>query len=382
MNGFVRKGVHKMKTIFMTGFPGFLAEQLTEQLLQDAGEQIKHFYFLVLPKEKERAEQVLQTLTYHQKVKHDQVTLVLGDITKENLAIEHSLYTQLITEVTHVFHLAAIYDLAVPENIAELVNVKGTDHVNQFIKQIKTLQRYIYFSTAYVSGKREGIIYEHELDEGQSFRNHYERTKFLAEKLVQDIKQYVPTTIIRPGVVKGHSITGETIKFDGLYFLLNFYDRLRYLPVIPRLKDGSGYPEGNFVPSDYVIKGSTYLSLNPVGEGKTYHLTDPNPYDMGELQEILLKEFLGRKPKGTIPVTLAKLPLTSKTIRNWLRVEKEAMDYFTYHSIYDAREAKKDLESAGIYCPDLKDTVSSMVHFYRKYKDDPTKHLPIFFSKN
>lgn len=378
----MRKGVHKMKTIFMTGFPGFLAEQLTEQLLQDYGEQISHFYFLVLRQEKERAEQTLQQLTYHKKINREQISIVLGDITKQDLGVEQTTFTKLLNEVTHVFHLAAIYDLAVPEEIAELVNVKGTNYVNQFVTQIKTLERYIYFSTAYVSGKREGIIYEHELDEGQSFRNHYERTKFSAEKLVQEIKENVPTTIIRPGVVKGHSITGETIKFDGLYFLLNFYDRLRYLPFIPYLKDGDAYPQGNFVPSDYVIKGTTYLALNPVGEGKTYHLTDPNPYNMGELQEFLLKEFLGRKPKGTIPITLAKLPLSCTIIRNWLRVEKEAMDYFTYHSIYNASEAKKDLESAGIYCPDLKDTVSSMVQFYRKYKDDQTKHLPIFFTKN
>ncbi len=367
-----------MKTIFMTGFPGFLAEQLTKQLLHDAGDEINHFYFLVLPKEKGRAEQSLKKLFNQHHLKRERATIIFGDITKNDLAIDETTLAKLMDEVTHVFHLAAIYDLAVPEDVAELVNVKGTDHVNQFVKRLNRLKRYVYFSTAYVSGKREGIIYEHELDEGQSFRNHYERTKFDAEILVQQMKADVPTTIIRPGIVIGNSVTGETIKFDGLYFLLNFYDRLRYLPFIPYLKDGDAYPQGNFVPSDYVIKGTAYLSLHPVGEGKTYHLTDPDPYDMGEIQEMVMKEFLGRRPKGTVPITLAKLLLKCHKIRNWLRVEEEAMDYFTYHSVYDASQVKTDLEGSGISCPDLKETLVPVVRFYRKYKDDSTKHLPIF----
>lgn len=374
-------GDDAMQTIFMTGFPGFLAQQLTAQIMTEQRENIQHLYFLVLPQEKAKAEAAIQRLTQQHHFHHDQVTLVHGDITKPDLAIEGSLYKELIDSVTHLFHLAAIYDLAVPAEIAELVNVIGTNHVNQFVQRLKHLQRYIYFSTAYVSGKREGIIYEYELDEGQSFRNHYERTKFAAELLVQQVKEHVPTTIIRPGVVKGHAVTGETIKFDGLYFLLNFYDKLRYLPVIPYLKKGNAYPEGNFVPSDYVIQATCYLAFHEVGVGKTYHLTDPKPYDMGELQEILLQAYLGRKPQGVLPIELAKIPLSLKSIRNFLRVEKEAMDYFTYHSIYDATQATTDLAPAGISCPDFKDTVAAMVTFYRKYKDDRTKHLAIFFEK-
>lgn len=368
-----------MKTIFITGFPGFLAQKLVDQLITDYSEELNHIYFLVLPHEKERAEDAVNRLIHTKKLSSERVSLIEGDITKKDLAIEQESYDKLISKVTHVFHLAAIYDLAVSEEVAQLVNVTGTSHVNLFVKQIKNLERYIYFSTAYVSGKREGIIYEHELDEGQAFRNHYERTKFAAEVLVQQVKEEVPTTIIRPGVVKGHSITGETIKFDGLYFLLNFYDKLRYLPIIPYLKQGDAYPEGNFVPSDYVIRATSYLSFNERGVGKTYHLTDPNPYHMGQLQEMLLKQYVGRKPKGIIPIELAKIPLSFTVVRNWLRVEKEAMDYFTYHSKYDATQATSDLEDAGISCPDFKDTVESMVSYYRKYKDDQSKHLPIFF---
>lgn len=130
-----------------------------------------------------------------------------------------------------------------PEPLAERVNVHGTNQVNEWVQTLPNLQRYIYFSTAYVSGTREGRIYEEELEMHQTFRNHYERTKYDAEVLVDRLKEMVPTTIIRPGIVKGHSETGETIKFDGLYFMLNMYDKLSFLPAIPYLEEDKHSPE-------------------------------------------------------------------------------------------------------------------------------------------
>src|SRR5699024_642320 len=93
-------------------------------------------------------------------------------------------------------------------------------------------QRCIYFSTAYVAGMREGIVYETALIHDSPFRNYYKQTKYLPEIEVEALKMKIPTTIIRPSVVKGHSQTGYTTKFDGLYFFLNFFDKLQFSPVI------------------------------------------------------------------------------------------------------------------------------------------------------
>ncbi|WP_228485704.1 SDR family oxidoreductase [Thermaerobacillus caldiproteolyticus] len=64
---------------------------------------------------------------------------------------------------------------------------------------------------------------ETELDMGQSLKNHYEKTKYEAEIAVRKVAKQRPTTIIRPGIVVGHSETGETAKFGSLYFMLNFF---------------------------------------------------------------------------------------------------------------------------------------------------------------
>jgi thioester reductase-like protein len=362
-------------SFFITGFPGFLASSLIKQLMEDHHRSIEHIYLLVLPTEEESAKQTLQTIISKGELSAEQFTITTGDITKDDLGLAPSVMGTIKEKVTHVFHLAAIYDLAVPKDIAYKVNVNGTENLNKWLENLQNLKRYIYYSTAYVSGKREGKIYESELKKGQEFRNHYEHTKYLAELLVQDVMKDIPTTIIRPGVVKGHSQTGETIKFDGLYFMLNVLDALRFLPILPYF--GKGTAEGNFVPSDYVLKATSYLAIDSVGEGKTYHLTDPKPYKMWELQKMLSESYLNRTPKIRVPLTVAKGALRIKPIRKWLGAEAEAMDYFMIHSSYDCSQAVEDLKESGISCPDLKDTLEPMVSFYRKYKDDRSKHIEI-----
>ncbi|MGY0693789.1 SDR family oxidoreductase [Virgibacillus sp. FSP13] len=327
-------------TYLLTGYPGFLASSLIKQLIDDHDHNIDHIYLLVLPKLKDNATEKITRFAKNQDLDQDLFTIVTGDITKPSLALKEDVDHTLQQSVTHVFHLAAIYDLAVPKDLAYNVNVNGTQHMNDWVQTLIRLKRYIYFSTAYVSGAREGRIYEHELVEGQTFKNHYEKTKYEAELLVDGLKKVVPTTIIRPGIVKGNSQTGHTIKFDGLYFMLNFLDNLSFLPVIPYL--GDGQPEGNFVPADYVLQATSYLAIAPIGVGKTYHLTDPKPYKMRELYKMLTEHYLGKTPRGQIPLSLAKASLAFAPTRKWLKVEKESMDYFTIHSSYDCSQAVAD----------------------------------------
>ncbi|KIQ94289.1 Mercuric reductase [Anoxybacillus thermarum] len=204
---------------FFTGFPGFISSMLLEELI--AKWTPEKIYTLVLPSMKEKAMEEKERICSSTHFPQAKWEIVEGDITKSNLSLLEKQLHMLAQSVTHVFHLAAIYDLAVPEDIARIVNVEGTKQVNEWVSLLPHLQRYVYFSTAYVSGTRQGVIFEHELDKGQSFKNHYEETKFLAEVAVREVAHNVPTTIIRPGIVVGHSKTGETMKFDGLYFMLN-----------------------------------------------------------------------------------------------------------------------------------------------------------------
>ncbi|WP_026689604.1 SDR family oxidoreductase [Alteribacter aurantiacus] len=359
-----------MKTYFFTGFPGFIAKELVKEIALSPSDEQKTFYFLVLESQFEAAQKTISDL---KQITFDHVhyEVITGDITTPSLFKEK----QELHHIDYVFHLAAIYDLAVPFETAYLVNVLGTKHVNEWVKSLSDLKRYVYFSTAYVSGKREGIIYESELDKNQEFKNHYESTKFEAELLVNDLKDTVPTTIIRPGIVRGNSETGATTKFDGPYFILNMFDRLSFLPVIPYL--GSGEADGNFVPVDYVIKATAYLSHAEIGEGKTYHLTDPAPLPMKEIYRMLMVEYLGRRPLGKVPLRPVTYFLTFRKLRQWVGVEKEALAYLVCKAQYDTTQASEDLSSSGIEIPPFNETLRPMVSYYKDHKTDPEKKFVI-----
>lgn len=359
---------------FFTGFPGFISNQLIREVLRKNNHQGK-IYVLVLPSMKEKAAAERQNIVKDFSLRQEQFEIIEGDITKPGLAIEKVKSAELQDAVTHVFHLAAIYDLAVPKDIAFQVNVEGTRNVNEWVRTLRNINRYTYFSTAYVAGRREGILYENELIKPHAFKNFYEETKYEAEVLVDALKKDIPVTIIRPGIVKGHSRTGETIKFDGPYFIMNFIDRLSFMPILPQL--GKGDTVVNLVPVDYIIEATTYLSFADQGAGKTYHLTDPKPYKVSELYEMMMQELLQRRPKGSVPLGLAKAGLNLSILRRYLGVEKEAIDYFTWKGYFDCSQAQEDLKDSGIICPDFKDGISAMASFYRQNKHEPSYQINI-----
>lgn len=359
---------------FFTGFPGFICNQLIREILKK--NQIQAVvYVLVIQGMMDKARKERQEIMTELGLKEESFIIIEGDITVPGLLLSEATHNLLKDKVTHVFHLAAIYDLAVPREIAFKINVNGTDNVNHFVKGLTSLIRYVYFSTAYVVGKREGILYETELIRPESFKNHYEETKYEAEVLVEKLKAEVPITIIRPGIVKGHSETGETIKFDGPYFIMNFLERLKFLPVLPKI--GKGEANVNLVPIDYIIKATAYLSFFEKGAGKTYHLTDPKPYCASDIYRFFMKELLDRQPLGMIPLALGKGLLSIKPMRKYLGVEKEALDYFSWKGNFDCSQAVKDLKNSGITCPDFTDGIKVMTSFYLKQKDNPNYQIPI-----
>ncbi|TMW73483.1 SDR family oxidoreductase [Alteribacter natronophilus] len=364
-----------MHTYLFTGFPGFIARNLVKGIIESPRHQVEAVYLLVLPSQKEHAEAEVTAIENIYPETAGRLHLVTGDITDPHLGLEKNISEYLASSVNFIFHLAALYDLAADAKAARKVNVTGTENVTRWTSKCTALIRYVYFSTAYVSGKREGLVLETELDAGQSFKNHYEQTKFEAEKIVEAHKGSIPITIIRPGIVRGHSVTGETIKFDGPYFILNMFDRLSFLPALPYL--GAGEADGNFVPVDYVIQASVYLSTLPQASGNTFHLTDPSPLRMREIYRLLMEEYLGKKPAGTIPFKSATAFLHFRPLRQWLGIEREALDYLICRTNYDTSNTERALENSGIRFSSFQETLPAMVSFYKNHRKDPEKKVKI-----
>jgi thioester reductase-like protein len=252
----------------VTGFPGFIARRLVARLLADDPEL--RVTALVEGRMAATAREVAAGIDA------SRITLLSGDIGDRRLGIGEDAYASLAGEVTDVHHLAAVYDLAVPLEIAQRVNVEGTGNVLDFCRACRDLRQLHYVSTAYVAGVRTGVVYEHELSLGQRHKNHYESTKFQAEVWVREEMHRVPTTIYRPAIVVGDSRTGETQKFDGPYYLLRTISRAMAMNTpIPQF--GRAEAPFNVVPVDFVVDAIAAVSGDPEAIGETLHLVDPDP---------------------------------------------------------------------------------------------------------
>src|SRR5262245_46733484 len=151
--------------VFMTGFPGFIGSQLIDRLARRDPEM--RFSLLIQAHMRAPAEAALAKLAEVHPGLAGRTTLVPGDITAVRLGLPAADYRRLAAEITHVWHLAAVYDLAVPEAVAYRVNVIGTGNVLDLCQAAGKLERLDYVSTCYVAGRRHGQVLESELDEGQ-----------------------------------------------------------------------------------------------------------------------------------------------------------------------------------------------------------------------
>lgn len=361
-----------MRTHFFTGFPGFIATQLIKGLICQG--EVEKFYAIVQPGQTDRAKEKVDSIMEEMMIEIP-FEIMVGDITKPDLGLDQEWLAKLFAETLTVWHLAAIYDLAVKAEIAWEVNVEGTRQVNEFVLRHPSIVRYMYFSTAYVAGKREGLLLETELIRPDTFKNHYEETKFEAELLVEVLKKEVAVTIIRPGIVRGHSKTGETIKFDGPYFFMNMIDRLKWMPIIPYV--GKSKACINVVPIDYIIDASIYLSCLGKAAGKTVHLTDPSPHLIEDVYRAMALELTGKHPKGRLPRIFAEKGLTSIRLQRKLGVEAETLDYLTWNATFDTSLAEELLESSGIRCADFIESIPAMTTFYNQHKNNVDFHIQI-----
>jgi thioester reductase-like protein len=346
-----------MPLLLVTGFPGFIGTRLVRRLLADSPDAT--VVALVEPRMAERAREVAATLQGS-----DRVTVQPGDIADPLLGVDDATYDRLVADVTEIHHLAAIYDLAVPDRIAERVNVGGTQHVLDFARRAKRLERHHYISTAYVAGWRSGRIYEAELAAGQTFKNHYESTKFAAEVLVRNTLDSVPTTIYRPAIVVGDSRTGETQKFDGPYYLLRTISRLHGRP-LPQI--GNGDAPFNVVPVDFVVDAIAAGRADAEVTGLTLHLVDPEPMSSAQLMRLLAREYAGREPSYRIPPRLVEQSLRLRPVRSLLGgTPRESIAYLNHPVSFDTTNADGLRRRAGLEAPVFGDYVANIVRFFRE----------------
>jgi len=343
---------------FLTGVPGFLGTRLLRSLADRRPDA--SFLLLVQSKFASDAHRTLEAAGLR-----DRATLLSGDITEADLGLG-SQYDDVADRITVACHLAAVYDLTIPRNVGWRVNVEGTRHVLDLLERSPNLERFGYVSTAYVSGRRTGLIREDELLHDAGFKNHYEETKYHAEALVQNRMDALPTRIFRPGIVVGDSKTGATEKFDGPYFILRALQLLPRYTLMTRI--GSGRATVNLVPVNFVVEAMTHLLLADDPGASVFHLTDPSPLTTQQILNLFTR--LLDKRVAYVPVSpgLART-LMQVGVGRLLGLSPELIDYFDHPSRYDCTNTHAVLDGTGLSCPSLSDYAPKMVEYMRRHAD-------------
>src|ERR1044071_3515229 len=348
-------------TIFVTGFPGFIAGRLIERLARDGA----RFILLVQPSLLARAHQDVAALVARIGADAANFVMVKGDITKPDLGLSQETLNRARAQTATLFHLAAIYDLAVEHEVAHRVNVQGTKHVNAFAKSIPGLKRYHYVSTCYVAGRRRGLIREDELRHDAGFRNHYEESKYLAELSVEALKSELPVTIHRPAVVVGDSRTGETAKYDGIYYLIHY---LRKWPAALSLVNiGNSEVRLNLVPIDFVIEAMVALAKDERAVGATVQIADPAVLTTEQLFDEIAETLAGRKSAITVPRNIVYPVLMAPGAPKITGFPHSAVPYFFLEQTYDTTQSQQLLAPPGIQCPAFPSYVKALIEFVRKH---------------
>jgi NAD(P)-dependent dehydrogenase (short-subunit alcohol dehydrogenase family) len=356
---------------FVTGATGFIGRHLVEELLKRDGT----IHVLVREGSRGKVDDLIERLG----AAEGRIVPVPGDLSKPGLGVDG--FDQ---KIDHLFHLAAVYDIKADEESSELANVQGTKAVIDFANS-HDVGRFHHTSSIAVAGSYKGVFQEDMFDEEQKLPHHYHRTKYESEKLVRDGVK-AKTLVFRPGIVLGHSETGEMDKVDGPYYFFKLLQRLRN--ALPQWFPIAGPEGGNttMVPVDFVAKSMDHIAHMPDDDlpGDTFHLVDPEPMSVGTALNHFAKaahapQFAMRfdqnltnvVPKGVRNGVMA-LP-TVKKIRNQvyndLGIPPEAMEVRDFRCTFDARDTQRALKGTGIAVPPLETYATKLWDYWERNLD-------------
>ncbi len=360
---------------FVTGASGFIGKRLVRKLLARDGSTV---YFLMRNSTPERVEK----LRKYWQPGGERAIPIEGDILKPGLGVSDTDKETLKGKVDHIFHLAAVYDLAADPIIEMETNIEGTRNVVYFAKDIAA-KHFHHMSSIAAAGLYEGTFREDMFEEARGLDNPYFASKHELEKVVRR-ECAIPWRIYRPGAVIGDSKTGEMDKIDGPYYFFSIIKRIRGL--LPQWAPMIGIEGGriNLVPVDFVTAAIDHIAHVGGLDGKCFHLTDPHPYRVGEVMNIFA--HAGHAPDISVRVNIGLLrhlpvPLLSgltslpamrrlqKSIMKDWALPPDVFTFFSYPTRFDSTEAQSVLEAAGIQVPRLEKYAGTLWDYWERHLD-------------
>jgi len=364
-----------LMSYFVTGATGFIGRNLVELLLQREGT----IYVLVREGSKGR----LSELRNRWGADEDRVVGIVGDLSAPRLGVSDEDIARLEGNVDHLFHLAAIYDMTADAESQTVANVEGTRHMVEPAEAVEAGCVHMVSSIA-AAGLYRGTWREDMFEEAENLDVHpYFRTKHDSEAVVRD-ESSRPWRVYRPGIVVGHSETGEMDKIDGPYYFFKLIRRLRN--AVPQWMPMPGVEgrEINIVPVDYVVRAMDHIAHQEGLDGRAFSLTDPNPPTAGELIDVFAQAAHAPQSSVRVPAAaidalqpflrlgLSNVPLVNAMADRALDdfgIPRSVLIYVNYPTHFDSRQAQAALAGTDITVPPLQAYAGKLWDYWERHLD-------------
>jgi NAD(P)-dependent dehydrogenase (short-subunit alcohol dehydrogenase family) len=356
---------------FVTGGTGFIGNFLVPKMLDRGGK----VYMLV----RKSSMHKVDALREYWGAGKDQVIAVEGDLHSKKLGIKPAWIKQHAGSIDHFMHLAAIYDLTADAESQRLSNVEGTSEAIKLSKSLKSGCFHLVSSIA-AAGLYKGTFTEDMFDEATDMDNPYFWTKHESEGLVRKEKK-MAWRIYRPGMVVGHSATGQMDKIDGPYYFFDVINNVsKVMPEgFPLLMSKAG--NLNIVPVDFVADAIDHLAHLPDHNQQCFFITDPDGVRVGSLIKTLLEVSGGGKLKaleapafdsatekaGKALSKIGAVKSLSNRLIKRLGVPTEVMAYLNYPTLYDNEQTTAILAEAGIICPPFESYADIIWAYWKEF---------------
>ena len=278
----------------LTGATGLVGRYLVRDMLLNGHE----LAVVVRPSRRQtprdRMEEILQHWERELGRSLPRPVVLSGDISEPGFGFSNEDADWVGENCDRIIHSAAILEFYGKDRAGEpwRTNLNGTEHMIELCQRLR-IHDIHYVSTAYVAGYQEGRVLESSLAVGQSFRNDYEESKYLAESLVRAIDFADHVTVYRPAVIAGDSRTGYTNTYHGIYLYLRLLALM--IPALPENAEGkretpirlrmTGDERRNIIPVEYVSAVMCRLLETPEARGLTYHIAPEKPITSREIIE-------------------------------------------------------------------------------------------------
>jgi long-chain acyl-CoA synthetase len=260
-------------TILITGATGHLGWHTLDRLLgQDSSLEA-----CALVRDPERWSALAARLRRERSAR---VTPVSGELRSPALGLSAEARTCVTRATTAVIHLAADTTFSRPLPVARAINTDGTRHALELAGDCRSLERFVYVSTAFVAGRMTGNVPERDNGSAAGWVNAYEQSKYEAEALVRE--SGLPWLILRPSTVVCDDQDGSVGQFNVVHRALRMYHY-----GLAAMMPGSPESPVDVVTSEYVSDAIARLALHSDIAGRTVHLcAGARALPLGELLDV------------------------------------------------------------------------------------------------